>query len=125
MEAPSIMAAPDLPPAPPRPPYDLTDTRGPLKAIVVERCGGLEVRLGDELRRAKEPLAGQAVLLLDVEPRQDELYVWSASTQVAGATRPALVACAQWAVRSKAVPARGVRPGKRFQVQLVVSVKGS
>ena len=115
---------PELPPAPPRPPYAINDAVEALRAMVVERCGGLEVRDVADLRGRSEKLSGQAVLLLDVEPQQDQLYVWSATTQVAGATRPALVACAQWAVRSKALPARGVRPGDRFKVQLAVSVKG-
>ncbi len=122
--APAITVDPELPPAPPKPSYDISDTNAALKRLVVERCGGLEVRFADELRRGQEQLSGQAVLLLDVEPQQDQLYVWSASTQVAGATRPALVACAQWAVKAKAVPARGVRPGPRFKVQLVVGMKG-
>ncbi len=121
--APAVAVDPELPPAPPGPTYDISDTNEALRRLVVERCGGLEVRFADELRREQEPLSGQAVLLLDVEPQQDQLYVWSASTQAAGATRPALVACAQWAVKAKAVAARGVRPGPRFKVQLVVGMK--
>ena len=121
--APPVPVDPELPPAPPRPPYAIADAVETLRAAVVERCGGLEVRDLNDLRGRHESLAGQAVLLLDVEPQQDQLYVWGATTQVAGATRPSLVACAQWAVRSKAVPARGVRPGARFKVQLAVSVK--
>lgn len=120
---PAIAIDPELPPAPPRPSYEISDTNAELKRLVVERCGGLEVRFADELRKGQEQLSGQAVLLLDVEPQQDQLYVWSATTQVAGATRPALVACAQWAVKAKAVAARGVRPGPRFKVQLVIGVK--
>lgn len=123
VQAPPVPVEPELPPAPPRPPYAIADAVETLRAAVVERCGGLEVRDLADLRGRHEPLAGQAVLLLDVEPQQDQLYVWGATTQVAGATRPSLVACAQWAVRSKAVPARGVRPGARFKVQLAVSVK--
>lgn len=113
-----------LPPAPTSPTYDISDTIAPLKAAVVAQCGSLEVRYASELRRDRERLTGQAVLLLEVEPRTDELHVWNATTQAPGFTRPALVACAQWAVKSKTLPARGVRPGPRFQVQLVVSVKG-
>ena len=123
MAALPVPVVPELPPAPPKPSYDISDTNAALKRLVVERCGGLEVRFAEELRKSQEPLTGQAVLLLDVEPQQDQLYVWSASTQVAGATRPSLVACAQWAVKAKAVDARGVRPGPRFKVQLVVGMR--
>lgn len=111
------------PPTPP-PPVDLARDEGLFQSIVSRRCGSLQVRLGDEMRRKGDEMTGQAILLVDVEPLYGKVKLWQSRQQSPGNVRPGLVACAQMALKEQVVDAPGVRPGERFTVQLLVGMKG-
>lgn len=113
-----------LPPsgAPPAPGY-VREQLGALEALVTSRCGRLSLRLGDQLRREGLDPAGHAVLLLDLEPLAGEAKIWGSTLQSAGATRPALVACAQHTLRGHRLPVTHLQPGARVKVQVVVGLR--
>lgn len=114
-----------LPPsgAPPAPGY-VRERLTSLEALVSSRCGQLSLRLGDQLRKEGLGPAGHAVILIDLEPLAGEAKIWGTALQSNGATRPALVACAQHVLRGHLIPVPHLQPGARVKVQLVVGVKG-
>jgi hypothetical protein len=114
-------AVPD-PPAPP-PPLDLSREAPALDALVSNRCGTMQLRLGDEMRKGGEQITGQAVLLFDVEPMAGKVRFGQSRQQSPGNMRPSLVACAQMALRGHVADAPGTKAGPGFTVQLVLGMK--
>ena len=110
------------PPAPP-PPVDLGREGPSLQAVVSGRCGGMQVRLGDDMRKGGEQITGQAILLFDVEPARGKVTLGQSRLQSPGNMRQSLVACAQMALRGQVVNAPGARPGERFTLQVVLGMK--
>jgi hypothetical protein len=110
-----------LPPsgAPPAPAYVRENLRA-LEARLSSRCGKTVLRLGDQLRAERRAPEGHAVLLLEIEPRDDEARVVGSTLQSAGSTRPSLVACAQFNLRGFSFPVSYLRKGERVKVQAVV-----
>ncbi len=111
------------PPTPP-PPVDLARDEALFQSIVSRRCGSLQVRLGDEMRKKGDEMTGQAILLVDVQPLDGKVKLGQSRQQSPGNVRPGLVACAQMALKEQVVSAPGVRPGERFTVQLLVGMRG-
>lgn len=129
LESPPTEPAPVLPPdplppsgAPPAPAY-VRDVLPELQTMVTSRCGELVLRLGDQLRAEGAGPEGHAVLLLDVEPQEDQAKIWGSTLQSPGSTRPALVACAQHALRGHRFEVSHLLPGQRVKVQVVVGVR--
>jgi hypothetical protein len=110
-----------LPPsgAPPAPAY-FVESLASLQGRLVTRCGQLSLRLGDQLRRDRQQPNGHAVLLLDVEPQDDQAKIWGVTQQEPGTTRPSLVACVQLYLRGLVIPVTHLRRGERVKVQVVV-----
>lgn len=110
-----------LPPsgAPPAPSY-FVESMGALQGRLVTRCGQLSLRLGDQLRRDRQQPNGHAVLLLEVEPQDEQAKIWGVTLQEPGTTRPSLVACTQLYLRGLVVPVTHLRRGERVKVQVVV-----
>lgn len=113
-----------LPPsgAPPAPAF-VRERLDELRARITSRCGRLAFRLGDQLRRDRLGPDGHAVLLLEVEPQDEQLRVVGSTVQSFGSTRQSLVACAQLNLRGLVVPVTYLRRGERVKVQVVVGVE--
>ena len=94
-----------------------------LQAIVSQRCGQMQVRLGDAMRARGEEMKGQALLLFDAEPLDGKVRVGQGRLQSPGNVRPGLVACAQLALKGQVVEAAGIKPGERFTLQVVLGMK--
>lgn len=110
------------PPAPP-PPVDLAREAPALEAIVSGRCGRMQVRLGDEMRKDGAQITGQAILLFDVEPEGGKVKLGQSRLQSPGNMRQSLVACAQMALRGQLVNAPGAEEGERFVLQVVLGMR--
>ena len=119
-EKPAPKAVPE-PPSPP-PPVDLAREAAALESVVSRRCGSMQVRLGDEMRKGGEQITGQAILLFDVVAEDGRVKFGQSRQQSPGNMRPSLVACAQMALRGQVVDAPGARPGERFTVQMVLGM---
>lgn len=119
-ENPPPKAVPE-PEAPP-PPFDLAKVGPALQALVSNRCGTMQLRLGDEMRKGGEKMTGQAILLFDVEPLYDHVKVGQSRLQSPGNMRQSLVACAQITLKGQVFSAPGARPGKPFSLQLVLGM---
>ncbi|MBK9519639.1 MAG: hypothetical protein IPO09_20390 [Anaeromyxobacter sp.] len=110
-----------LPPAGvPPPPRYVYEIASELEAQVSRRCGTMELRLGEALRRSGLDPEGHAVLLVEAEPQEGQLKLWRATLQAHGRTSPGQVACCQFAMNGLTVPVRRLQAGERFQVQVVV-----
>jgi hypothetical protein len=110
------------PPSPP-PPVDLAPGAPALESVVSRRCGSMQVRLGDEMRKGGEQITGQAILLFDVVPEKGRVKFGQSRQQSPGNMRPSLVACAQMALKGQVVAAPGAKDGKPFTVQVVLGMK--
>jgi hypothetical protein len=119
-ENPPPKAVPE-PEAPP-PPFDLARVGPALEALVSNRCGTMQLRLGDEMRKGGEKVTGQAILLFDVEPLSGQVKLGQSRQQSPGNMRPSLVACAQLTLKGQVFAAPGTKPGKPFTVQLVLGM---
>jgi hypothetical protein len=116
--------APKPVPEPPTPsPVDLSREESSLEAVVSGRCGRMQVRLGDAMRKAGDQITGQAILLFDVESLGGRVRLGQSRQQSAGNMRPSLVACAQMALRGQVVDAPGMKDGERFVLQVVVGMR--
>lgn len=116
--------APQPVPEPPTPsPVDLSREESSLESVVSGRCGRMQVRLGDAMRKAGDSITGQAILLFDVESLGGRVRLGQSRQQAAGNMRPSLVACAQMALRGQVVDAPGMKDGERFVLQVVVGMK--
>jgi hypothetical protein len=102
---------------------DLSREESSLEAVVSGRCGRMQVRLGDAMRKTGDPITGQAILLFDVESLGGRVRLGQSRQQSAGNMRPSLVACAQMALRGQVVDAPGMQDGERFVLQVVVGMK--
>jgi hypothetical protein len=111
------------PPAAPPPTVDLARDVPALQAHVSNRCGAMQFRLGDEMRKEGRQMTGQALLLFQVDPLAGKVKFGSSTLQSPGNIRPSLVACAQWALNGQVFDAPGVRPGERFTVQVVLGMR--
>lgn len=111
------------PPAAAPPPFDLSRDVPALQAHVSGRCGAMQVRLGDEMRKKGEQMTGQALLVFDVEPLHGKIKLGSSQQQSPGNIRPSLVACAQWSLKGQVFDAPGLVPGEPFKVQVVLGMK--
>jgi hypothetical protein len=107
---------PELPPPPTAPGAAAASLQGRITA----RCGRMAVRYAPA---PAEAVDGMAALVLDLEPLDGEVRVAGSSVRSPGRTRPALVACAQWAVRGLVLPAPGVAGGERTQALLTLGVE--
>ena len=116
---PKAVPPPDAPP----PPVDLAREAPSFQARVSSRCGTLQLRLGDEMRRKGEEMTGQALLLFPVETLRGQVKLGQGTIQSPGNMRPGLVTCAQWALSGQVFPASGVMPGEKFTVQVVLGMK--
>ena len=116
---PKAVPAPEAPP----PPVDLAREAPSFEARVSSRCGTLQLRLGDEMRRKGEEMTGQALLLFPVETLQGQVKLGQGTIQAPGNVRPGLVTCAQWALSGQVFPASGVTPGEKFTVQVVLGMR--
>jgi hypothetical protein len=90
-------------------PLEVDESSTILRAQISRRCGALSVRYARETGGADRDAA---LLSLELEPLDEEVRVTNSSVMTPGRTRPALVACAQWAMRGVVLPAPGVEPGK-------------
>ena len=121
-EKPAPKAVPE-PPAPP-PPVDLAQGEKTLEALVSSKCGAMQLRLGDEMRKGGEQMTGQAILLFDAESFQDgKVKLGQSRLQSPGNMRQSLVACAQMALRGQVIDAPGAKPDERFTLQLVLGMR--
>ncbi len=109
-------------PPSPAPAFDLSGRQADLQAVVARQCGGMTVRLGDEMRRQGDTVKGEAILLVDAEPMAGRVKLGQSRQQSPGNLRPSLVACAQMALRGKELPVAAARPGERFTVQVVLGM---
>jgi hypothetical protein len=116
---PKPVPAPEAPP----PPVDLARDAPSFEARVSSRCGTLQLRLGDEMRKKGEEMTGQAILLFPVETLPGQVKLGQGTIQAPGNVRPGLVTCAQWALSGQVFPASGVEAGKKFTVQVVLGMK--
>jgi hypothetical protein len=110
------------PPEAPPPPVDLARDAPSFEARVSSRCGTLQLRLGDEMRKKGEEMTGQALLLFPVETLPGQVKLGQGTIQAPGNMRPGLVTCAQWALSGQVFPAPGVKPGETFTIQLVLGM---
>lgn len=116
--------APRPVPEPPTPsPVDFSKEESSLEALVSGRCGRMQVRLGDAMRKAGDSITGQAILLFDVESLGGRVRLGQSRQQSAGNMRPSLVSCAQMALRGQVVDAPGTKDGERFVLQVVVGMR--
>jgi len=120
-ENPAPKAVPE-PPAPP-PPVDMSRAGPDLEALVSGRCGRMQVRLGDEMRKGGEQITGQAILLFETESVGGKVKLGQSQLQSPGNMRQSLVACAQMALRGQEFDAPGAKEGERFTVQVVLGMK--
>ncbi|MGA8891061.1 MAG: hypothetical protein WB493_05795 [Anaeromyxobacteraceae bacterium] len=116
---PKAVPAPEAPP----PPVDLARDAPSFEARVSSRCGALQLRLGDEMRRKGEEMTGQALLLFPVETLPGQVKLGQGTIQSPGNVRPGLVSCALWALSGQVFPASGVEPGKKFTAQVVLGMR--
>ena len=116
--------APKPVPEPPTPsPVDLSREESSLEGVVSARCGRMQVRLGDAMRKGGDQITGQAILLFDVESLGGRVRLGQSRQQAPGNMRPSLVACAQMALRGQVIDAPGMKDGERFVLQVVVGMK--
>jgi hypothetical protein len=114
-----VVPAEPLPPRVTPPPLDPARTTEALSSRVGARCGRLTVRYagGD----ASAAAAGdEALLVVKLETLAGEVRVVDSVVHSPGRTRPALVSCAQWALRGAKLPAPGVAPGKTMEALLLI-----
>lgn len=110
-------------PPPPRvvapPPVDPARTTEALRTRVGARCGRLTVRYvaGDASAAGG---GDEAVIVLKLEALAGEVKVVDSVVHSPGRVRPALVSCAQWALRGAQLPAPGVAPGTKMDALLLV-----
>ena len=120
-EKPVPRSVPEPPAGPP--PVNMEEQERTLESLVSSRCGRMQVRLGDEMRKADEQITGQAVLLFDAETTAGRVKLGQSRQQSPGNMRPSLVACAQMALRGQVFDVPGAKPDQRFTVQVVLGMK--
>ena len=109
--------------APPAPAY-IRDGTWELQRYLSSRCGAMELRLGDDLRRRGDDAGHDAVLLVEAEPQRDQVVFGQSKLQTQGLTRGSLIACVQLALRGYALPISRLQPGEPVTVQVVIRVGG-
>ena len=120
-EKPVPRSVPEPPAGPP--PVDLAEQTRALESVVSSKCGRMQVRLGDEMRKGDEQITGQAVLLFDAETTAGRVKLGQSRLQSPGNMRQSLVACAQMALRGQEFGAPGAQPDQRFTLQVVLGMK--
>jgi len=115
---------PVVPPPPPvafPPELDLRDDVPALEAQVTKRCGRMRLAVLQEQDQAPDP-QGRAVLLLSMQTLAGQARIVDSTVHSPGRTRPALVACAQWALRGQVLSAPGVEAGRSIKVPVVLGL---
>lgn len=92
-----------------------------LRARVASRCGALGLREAEDPADPARGLAGEAVLLLDLHVEGDQARVTGSKILSQGTMRPALTACAQYALRNQVFPSRAAA-GSGLTIPVVVSM---
>jgi hypothetical protein len=103
-------------------PVDMAAEERSLEALVSGKCGRMHVRLGEEMRKAGQEIAGHAVLLLDAEVQDGKVKLGQSRQQSPGNLRPSLVACAQMALRGQVFEVPGSTEGQHFTLQVVLGM---
>jgi hypothetical protein len=119
IETPATAIATPPPPAATTAPVDPDRSSAILRPSVSRRCGQLSVRQVSGPGVAPD---GAATLALELEVHDGEARVRNSSVRSPGTMRPALVACAQWAMRGVVLPAAAVEPGKSATVFVTVGM---
>jgi len=94
-----------------------------LRARVTSRCGMLVLRQAGDPADPTRGLEGEAVILLDLHVSDGEARVTGSKILSQGAMRPALTACAQYALRNQVLRTFGGQAGT-LTVPVVVSMPG-
>ena len=105
------------------PPLDLRGSVPALEAGITKRCGGLQLQAAQDPTDPARGAQGRTVLLLELQPLGGQLRIADSAVQVPGNTRPALVACAQWALRGLVLPAPSDEPGGTIRVPVLLSMR--
>ncbi len=105
---------------------NVTDRLDTFRAYVKQRCGALALRAAADPADPLAGLDGEAVLLLDLDVSGDQARVTGSKILSQGTVRPALTACAQYALRRQVLPASDLPAGARsaLAVTVVVSMEG-
>jgi hypothetical protein len=102
------------------------DLAGPLDGLVARvtsRCGTMVLRLAEDPADPARGLSGEAVLLLDLHVADGQARVTAGRILSQGSMRPALTACAQYALRNQLFPLRqGGGAGSSLTVPMVLSM---
>lgn len=120
-EKPVPRSVPEPPEGPP--PVELAEKTRALETLVSGKCGRMQLRLGDEMRKADEQITGQAVLLFDAETTAGRVKLGQSRLQSPGNMRQSLVACAQMALRGQEFDAPGAQADQHFTLQVVLGMK--
>lgn len=137
---PPVVPPPDAAPAPPPAPgpveltaavsarlaasasqVDLGERLETLRARVTSRCGTLVLREAEDPSDPTRGLEGEAVLLLELHVADGEARVFGSKILSQGAMRPALTACAQYALRNQVLRTFGGQAGT-LTIPVVVSM---
>lgn len=140
--APRTIAPPDEPPAPPpvaEPVEVAPDVSArlaasssqvrvvsqleALQARVTSRCGAMVLKSPRNPADPTAGLTGQAVILLDLQAADGQARVTGSKILSQGTMRPALTACAQYALRNQVFPASPGSSGS-LTVPVVLSMTG-
>jgi hypothetical protein len=92
-----------------------------LRARVASRCGALALRQADDPANPARGLEGEAVLLLDLHVANGKARVTGSKVLSQGTMRPALTACAQYALRNQVLLAAS-SPDEGLTIPVVVSM---
>jgi hypothetical protein len=123
---PVVSPEPEPPPPPPvvregvRPELDLARSVPALQQRITGRCGRMQVRSAPSMPAEDAP---ETVLLLELAPAGKQLTVANSWVRSPGETRPALVACAQWALRGVTIDAPPPRAGGSYRVPVILSIE--
>ena len=102
---------------------DLGSRLEALRARVTSRCGSMAIRQAEDPADPARGLDGEAVVLLDLHVVEGQARVTGSKILSQGAMRPALTACAQYALRNQVLQTFG-GPDKTLTIPLVVSMAG-
>jgi hypothetical protein len=123
---PVVSPEPEPPPPPPvvregvRPELDLGRSVPALQQRITGRCGRMQVRSASSMPGEDAP---ETVLLLELAPEGQQLAIVNSWVRSPGETRPALVACAQWALRGVKLDAPATRGDASYKVPVILSVE--
>jgi hypothetical protein len=108
-------------PVPFPPELDLGRDAPAIEGAITRRCGKMRFEALHDAARFSTT-QDEAVLLVSLETLSGQARIVDSVVHSRGRARPALVACAQWALRGQVVAAPGVEPGRTLKVPVAIGV---